>query len=103
MGQAMSAMMNKRAVELLAAAGNDPVMFAYMSDGWGAPVASRTSATFGEHLVLRRGRYRHELLLERGRPANEERLGEVVACHAFQPTSRSWARPIKLARLQCSV
>jgi hypothetical protein len=43
----------------------EPVLTMYMSDGWGGDVRSTTAAWAGAHLVLRRGKLRHEFLLQR--------------------------------------
>ena len=41
-------------------------LFVYMSDGWGADCNTSTAVRQGDHLVRRRGKFRHEFLLERG-------------------------------------
>ena len=42
-----------------------PLAWFYMSDGWGAVVVSQHSARAGTDLCIRKGRFRHEFLLER--------------------------------------
>ena len=45
---------------------NRPIMYIYMNDGWGQSVQEVNSIAAGDHLVLRRGKYRHEFIVERG-------------------------------------
>ena len=46
---------------------SSPAAFVYMCDGWSASVSSsHTKVVSDEHVVLRRGKYKHEFLLERG-------------------------------------
>lgn len=42
-----------------------PILCAHQSDGWGAKVSSRCSQTCGDHAVVRQGKVRHDVLLER--------------------------------------
>ena len=42
-----------------------PLMQTYMADGWGCTVRSTSTFTLGSHSVRRKGKHRHEFLLQR--------------------------------------
>jgi hypothetical protein len=58
---------SSRSTHLLGKAreGQWPVLYSYMSDGWGCKISSGQSFHLGQHLVRREGRVRAEFLLEK--------------------------------------
>ena len=60
--------LQRKALQSLAAFPREPSMMIYMADGWGASVfETLTKPVSGTHLVVtRKGRFRHEFLLQRG-------------------------------------
>jgi hypothetical protein len=60
--------LQRKALQSLAAFPREPSMMIYMADGWGASVSETlTKPVSGTHLVVtRKGRFRHEFLLQRG-------------------------------------
>ena len=65
-GQAVMRFAGHHASVELAKAQGQPAMFVYISDGWSAKVRDNSVVTSGDHLVIRHGHLKHELLLERG-------------------------------------
>ena len=61
-------LLRQKVVAVLAEHRHDPTMITYMADGWGATVFQKFRAPLpGTHLIItRKGRYRHEFLLQRG-------------------------------------
>ena len=65
---AIKKFLQRKALRTLAAFPHEPCMMLYIADGWGATVFNTLKAAIpGSHLVItRKGRYRHEFLLQRG-------------------------------------
>jgi hypothetical protein len=65
---AIKKFLQRKALQSLAAFPREPSMLVYMADGWGASITNKfTKPVPGTHLVVtRKGKFRHEFLLQRG-------------------------------------
>ena len=65
---AIKKFLQRKALQSLAAFPREPSMLVYMADGWGASITNQfIKPVPGTHLVVtRKGKFRHEFLLQRG-------------------------------------
>jgi hypothetical protein len=62
---AAQSVLAKRHVLLIAACQDQPLLHCYQSDGWSTKISTLNVATDGEQVVMNKGRFRHEFILER--------------------------------------
>lgn len=65
-----------------------PVLYTYMSDGWGCKVSTGRVVHVGQHIVRREGKVRAEFLLER----SMYHVARWAGANCPQVGAASWAR-----------